>query len=66
VVVQLTMYGEHTGDFFGIASTGREVKVNGTQIIRIAKDKIAEHQGVNDDLGFMRQLGAIPTPTEEQ
>jgi hypothetical protein len=32
-------------------------------ILRIAGGRIAEHWGTNDDLGLMRQLGAIPEPS---
>jgi predicted ester cyclase len=31
-------------------------------ILRIAEGRIAEHWGSNDDLGLLRQLGAIPDP----
>ena len=32
--------------------------------MRVADGRIIEHWGSNDDLGLMRQLGAIPTPGE--
>lgn len=62
VVARTTMTGTHTGDFFGIPPTGRGVTVSGVHILRIADGRIAEHWGTNDDLGLMRQLGAIPDP----
>jgi steroid delta-isomerase-like uncharacterized protein len=62
VVARTTMRGTHLGDFFGIAATGRKVTLPGVHIMRIADGKIAEHWGSNDDLGLMRQLGAIPEP----
>lgn len=60
VMIQLTFEGTQTGEFFGIPATGRRVSSPGVHILRIADGKIIEHQGVNDDLGLMRQLGAIP------
>ena len=39
------------------------VRVGGMHILRIAAGKIAEHWGNNDDLGLLRQLGAIPEPS---
>ena len=65
VAVELTMYGRHTGDFFGIPPTHREVKISGFHFLHIENGKVIKHTGVNDDLGFMRQLGVIPTPEEQ-
>jgi predicted ester cyclase len=64
VVARTTMRGTHLGDFFGLPPTGRRVAMTGVHIVRIADGKIIEHWGSNDDLGLMRQLGAIPTPGE--
>ncbi len=62
VAVRTTMRGTHRGAFFGLPPTGRWVTVDGIHILRIAGGKIAEHWGNNDDLGLMRQLGALPAP----
>lgn len=64
VVARTTMRGTHRGAFFGIPPTGKVVEMPGVHIMRIADGRIAEHWGSNDDLGLMRQLGAIPTPAE--
>ena len=68
VVARVTMTGTHLGDFFGIPPTGRRVTVGGIHILRVADGQIAEHWGVNDDLGLMRQLGVVPAdePAAEQ
>lgn len=62
VAVRTLFTGIHSGDFFGIPPTGRPVEVSGTHIVRIRDGRIAEHWGNNDDLGLMRQLGAIGEP----
>jgi len=62
VVARTTMRGTHRGEFFGIAPTGREVVYPGIHILRLAGGKVAEHWGSNDDLGLMRQLGALGEP----
>ncbi|MCW1968866.1 MAG: ester cyclase [Anaerolineae bacterium] len=59
VIIRTRMHGTHTGEFFGVAATGKHVSVSGIHVLRIANGKIAEHWGNNDDLGMMRQLGAI-------
>jgi predicted ester cyclase len=60
VAMRLVMTGTHRGEFFGMAPTGRQVQVEGIHLLRIREGKVVEHQGVNDDLGFMQQLGAVP------
>jgi steroid delta-isomerase-like uncharacterized protein len=60
VVARTIFRGTHLGNFFGIPATGKRVEVHGVHIMRIADGKIAEHWGSNDDLGLMRQIGAIP------
>ena len=62
VMHRQTMRGTHRGDFFGIAPTGRSVEMTGIHMWRFADGKIIEHHANNDDLGMLRQLGAIPAP----
>jgi len=63
VVARTTMRGTHRGDFFGIPATGRAVTLPGVHVMRVADGKIAEHWGSNDDLGLLRQIGALPEPS---
>jgi steroid delta-isomerase-like uncharacterized protein len=60
VVAQTTMTGTHHGEFFGIPATGRAVSVSGIHVLTLRDGRIVLHQGVNDDLGLMRQIGAVP------
>jgi len=55
-----TARGTHSGEFMGIAPTGRPVEVGAIHIHRLAGGKIVEHWGRNDQLGLMRQLGINP------
>jgi steroid delta-isomerase-like uncharacterized protein len=64
VVARTTMRGTQRGEFFGIPATGRSVEMQGVHVLRIQDGQIIEHWGNNDDLGLMRQLGAIPSPGE--
>jgi len=60
VAARITMTGTHTGDFVGIPPTGRRIKITGMYIARIANGKIVEHRGVEDAVGLLQQLGAMP------
>jgi predicted ester cyclase len=44
-----------------MAATGKEVAVNGMSFMRFAGGRVVEFRGVADQLGMMRQLGAIPS-----
>ena len=52
--------GRHTGTFFGIPATGKDVEVEGVTLVRMQDGKIAEEQDFFDNLSFMQQLGLIP------
>ncbi len=52
--------GKHTGAFFGIPATGKDVDVSGCTIVKMRDGKIAEEQDFMDNLEFMQQLGLMP------
>lgn len=51
--------GTHTGNFFGIAATNKEVNVIGCTIATIVNGKITEERDFFDNLEFFRQLGLM-------
>jgi steroid delta-isomerase-like uncharacterized protein len=60
VAEQFTASGTQRGELAGVAPTGREVSMPGINIFRIAADgRIAERWGRLDELGLLRQLGAV-------
>jgi predicted ester cyclase len=61
VVVRFTESGRHQGEFKGIAPTGKEVTWAEIAIFRLTGGRIVEGWMVEDMLGLMQQLGAIPT-----
>jgi steroid delta-isomerase-like uncharacterized protein len=65
VAVRWTLRGEHSGEIMGIPPTGYEIAVEAQSIHRIEGGKIIETWTVWDFLGFLQQLGALPTPPEE-
>ena len=56
VAVATTITGTHNGELMGFAPTGRQVAVAGLDILRIDGGRIAEHRGLTDTVGLMRQL----------
>jgi steroid delta-isomerase-like uncharacterized protein len=61
VVERFTASGTHEGELMGVAPTGRAITLPGINIFRIRDGKIVERWGMLDMLGFMQQLGAVPT-----
>jgi steroid delta-isomerase-like uncharacterized protein len=61
VAARYTWSGTQRGEFQGIPPTGKQVKVAGMSIYRIAGGKIAEEWWQEDLVGLMQQLGAIPS-----
>ena len=62
VVVRWTGSGKHVGDVNGIPATGKTIaNISAISIHRMAAGKIAETWEVWDTLGFLQQLGIVPT-----
>ena len=60
VVTRWTLRAAHTGDFRGIPATGNRVHVTGIGIFRFSEDgKVVESWDSLDQLGMLRQLGAL-------
>ena len=53
---RMAISGTHEGELFGVAPTGRRVSFVGIDIFRAADGKLAEHWGVADAAGLMRQV----------
>ena len=59
-VLRWTASGRHTGPLMGIAPTGRQIRLRGIDVIRIAGGQIIERWGEFDVFGLLQQLGAVP------
>ena len=53
--------GTHKGPLRGIAPTGNEVRWLGMALYYLSGGKIEEVWGLNDAMGMMQQIGAIPS-----
>jgi steroid delta-isomerase-like uncharacterized protein len=59
-VARIRLRGKHTGEFMGIPATGRDVDVQGIDILRFENGKVVERRGIFEDLNLLQQLGVIP------
>jgi steroid delta-isomerase-like uncharacterized protein len=66
VAIRYTMTGTHKGEIMGVPPTNKKVKIWMIQIDRIADGKLVEGWLRSDTLGFMQQLGVVPTPKKEK
>jgi predicted ester cyclase len=66
VVSRYTASGTHQGEFFGVAGTGKRIEMTGINIDRFdERGKLVEEWPEYDLLGAMKQMGAIPEPTQQ-
>ena len=62
VATRWVAHGTHRGEFQGVPASGRQIKISGMTMCRIADGKIVEQWGNPDLFSMMQQLGVIPTP----
>lgn len=60
VAVRLTTSATQVGPFMGIPATGRRYTIEEIHVFRIRAGRAVEHWHQFDQLGLMRQLGALP------
>ncbi|MEW5887597.1 MAG: ester cyclase [Pseudomonadota bacterium] len=60
VLVRLTIRAIHEGPFGALAATGRCIEVPVLDLFQIRDDQLVEHWALLDNLGMLRQLGALP------
>ncbi len=61
VVSHLRFTGHFTGTFGGISGNGQSVDFIATDILKIRDGKITDNWHLEDNLTFLRQIGALPT-----
>lgn len=60
VTTYKTYYGTHKGELLGIAPTGRTIKFETVDAMRVRNGQISEHWGVANLYSLLEQLGALP------
>jgi steroid delta-isomerase-like uncharacterized protein len=59
VWARITFTGTHTGEWMGIAPTGKIVTTEMVDIFRIENGKLVEYRDVNNNVDFLTKLGLI-------
>ena len=60
VVVRLTASARQVGSFMGLLPSGRSYEIGEIHMFRLVDGKVVEHWHQFDQVGLMRQLGAMP------
>ena len=63
VTTYKTYHGTHQGEFLGVPPTGRKIRFETVDAMRVRNGKITEHWGVANLYSLMQQLSAPPTTT---
>jgi steroid delta-isomerase-like uncharacterized protein len=61
VVTRKVFEGTHRGELLGIPPSGRRIEIGVIDIVRVRDGRIVEHWARVDELGLLRQLGAVPS-----
>ena len=56
---RVTLTATHTGEYRGLAPTGKKIAFKGVRIWRIVDSKVVERESFYDFLDFYKQLGII-------
>jgi len=62
VWLRMVATGTHHGPFMGHAPTGRPIRIQVFDAIRVEDGRMVEHWGVPDRLGALLQLGLVQPP----
>jgi steroid delta-isomerase-like uncharacterized protein len=60
VMVRVRVDGTHKGGGLGVPPTGRRVSIAGIVLVRMKNGQIVEGWNSWDQLGLLRQIGALP------
>jgi predicted ester cyclase len=60
VLVRLRVQATHTGAFGDMAATGRRIDIGVLDLFQIRDGVLVEHWALLDNLGMLKQLGALP------
>jgi predicted ester cyclase len=58
--VRFILHGRHSGTWFGVPPTARNIQVVAHALLDIEGGAVTALRGVFDEAGLLRQLGALP------
>jgi steroid delta-isomerase-like uncharacterized protein len=61
IMARVVLEATHTGQGMGLAPTGQRVRVAGIVVVHFANGRSIEAWNVWDQLGLLRQMGAMPS-----
>jgi predicted ester cyclase len=64
VMVAWTFCGRHTGDFFGVPPTGKQIIYRGANSFQVSNGKLLASWDLKDSLFLFQQVGALPSSAE--
>ena len=62
VWLRMVATGTNSGPYMGHAATGRSIRIDVFDVIRVQNGLMVEHWGVPDRLGVLSQLGLLSPP----
>jgi steroid delta-isomerase-like uncharacterized protein len=65
VMVRLTIEGTHSGSGLGVTASGNRIRVAGIVLVRVSKGQLVEGWNSWDQLGLLRQVGALSVAAAE-
>jgi steroid delta-isomerase-like uncharacterized protein len=66
VAYRWTAVGTHQGELLGVPPSSNRMEITGITIERIEDGRIVETYNNFDQLGMMRQIGAMPAPEQSE
>jgi predicted ester cyclase len=60
VAIRFVLTGTHRGELFGVAGTGRALRVEGITVLRFVDGLVVERWNRLDDVALLTQLGVLP------
>jgi predicted ester cyclase len=60
VALRTIAAGTHTGDYAGVAATGKQIQTSISHFFRVRDDQLSEHWQVMDTYRILVKIGAIP------
>ena len=60
VALRTIVTGTHTGDYAGVAATGKQIQTSVSHFFRVRDDQLSEHWQVMDTYRILARIGAVP------